>query len=122
MAKMTEQIKKAKNKSLIKKNEKFGESKKMASSLPSARSAAEKSAYKAATKLVRNQLVSQRTSGALVQAVAKKAVPIIANRIQTDRSRAATRSRAESKKLAMAEKKTKKKAVNTAARKIVSGR
>ena len=89
---------------------------------PSTAGAAKRSATKAATKLVRNRLVSDRTPAGVAQAAAKKATPILAMQIQSDRSRAGARARAQGAKLAMAEKKSSKRAVKTAARKIVSGR
>ena len=86
--------------------------------VPSTAGAAKRAAYKAASRVVRKQLVSERTPAGTAQAAAKKATPIVAMRIASDRSRAATRTRAEETKLG----KAKKKAATTAARKIVGGR
>ena len=89
--------------------------------VPSTAGVAKRAATKAATKLVRNRLVKDRTPAGVAQAAAKRAVPVLAMQIQSDRSRAATRSRAQENKMAMVEKKAKKKAVKSAARRIVGG-
>ena len=122
MAKMANRITEKMKKVSPKADKKLTDAKKMASAMPSSRSAAKQAAYKAAGKVVRKQLVSERTPAGTAQRAAKKAVPVVAMRIASDRSRAATRSRAEGGKLAAADKMAKKKAVSAAARKIVSGR